>query len=78
MTYLDNGMALGMFAITPSDSVDLVRLARGFKVDTAGVIKLTTLNGDTVTSTFAAGYHPIIVKRFWAASLTADGIFGLD
>lgn len=66
------------FAITTSDAADLAQETRGIYVGTAGNIKVTTSNGDTVTlPNLAAGiWHPLSVKKVFATGTTAIDIVG--
>ena len=67
----------GAFAIIPSDSVDLHELTVNLCIGTAGSLKVTLLDGSTVTyPAIAAGRHPLRVSRVWAAGTTATGIVG--
>jgi hypothetical protein len=72
------GQAYGGAAVTPNDSTDLTRLARGLFVTGAGNIKVTMASGDVLTfSSGASQYHPIEVKRVWSTTTTATGIIAL-
>lgn len=73
------GPAGGGFAITPSDSVDLVQVCRGVYVGTAGDLKVTMPWGGTLTfKNLAAGMiHPIAAKRVFATGTAATDIIGL-
>jgi hypothetical protein len=64
--------------ITPSDSADLAYVGRGVNVGTTGVVRVTLVgmtDGTYVPLTLAAGMiHFMLVKRIWAAGLTAADI----
>ena len=71
--------AMNIKSITPSDSVDDVNGPfRGFMVNVAGNIKITTAGGDTVTLAVAASFpYMFSVSRVFATGTTASGIFGI-
>lgn len=58
--------------VTPSDSADLAQLARAIILDIAGTVKVTDANGNPRVLQLPAGRHDLLVKRVWAASLTAN------
>lgn len=77
MSFLES-TADGLFAITPSDSVDLTDPAAALWVTVAGTVKFITMDDDTVTLTLASGIvHPFKAKRVYATGTTATGIFGI-
>lgn len=64
--------------ITPDDNTDLPNSTRGINVDSAGVVHLTTVDGDTGTVFVAAGIvFPVRARRVFATGTTATGIKGL-
>ena len=67
------------FAITPSDSSDLVQIPRGIYVGGSGDLAVHDLDGDAVTFTnLAAGVvHPISAKKVLSTGTTATGIIGI-
>ena len=69
----------GMANVTTSDTVaDPAGPFAGFMCDVAGIVKFTTLRGDTQTRTVNAGViYPIAITRVWASVTTATGIAGL-
>lgn len=69
---------VGGFAITPSDSEDLIKPVRGIYVGTTGDLKVTKVNGDIMDyPNIAAGViHPIAAKRVWATGTTASDLRG--
>lgn len=74
--------AVGAFAITPNDGVDLAQTARAIFVQGSATLvdlKVTMLDGTTVTLLgLASGVmHPIQVRRVWATGTTATNIIGL-
>lgn len=79
---LPSGPAKDAFTITPSDSTDLTTYARGFVIGAAGVVKITTLKGTTITTpSLPAGFVPIAITRFWStgtdAAVKTAGVMGL-
>jgi hypothetical protein len=65
------------FAVTPSDSLDLVGGAvAGFYVAVAGDVKCSMVDGPPVVwPALAAGVpHPIQASRIWLNGTTATGI----
>lgn len=65
----------GAVAVTPSDSTDLAEISLNLYVGTAGTLKVTMLDGSTVTyGAIAAGRHPLRVKRVWATDTSASNI----
>jgi hypothetical protein len=67
-----------VFAVTPSDSVDLPETTRALYVGGAGNVRLTARDGGTVTYTgVAAGQRlPIRAVRVLATGTTATNIIG--
>jgi hypothetical protein len=64
--------------ITPSDSVDLATIPRGFWVGTSGNLKVTMKGGQTVTfKNIDTGYHGLRITRIWATGTTAADIVAL-
>lgn len=78
---LPNDPALSAASITPNDSVDLPNYARMIYVGEGGStkdIKLTTLNGDTVTlRNVPTGILMVQAKRVWSAGTTATELVAL-
>ena len=68
----------GIYTITPSDTVDLTIPTRAIFLSVAGNLKMTTVNGTTVTMVgLSAGVlHRIRVRRVWATGTGASGIMG--
>jgi hypothetical protein len=65
------------WAITPSDTEDLVRMTREVRAATAGVISWRNFAGDLQTTTVAAGESAIIrAVRIMATGTTATGLEG--
>ena len=61
--------------VKPDDGADLANVSRGILLGGAGDVTVTTLGGDTVTLTLAAGVaHAIRVKRVHATGTTATNI----
>lgn len=70
--------ALGVFAVTPSDTVELTNSTRAIRANVGGTIKITTLNGSVATCNFMAGEtRAIRAKLIWATGTTATGIEGM-
>jgi len=70
--------ATGAFEIAPDDNADLPFVTRALNVQTTGAVRVSTLNGDTVTLFIAAGgVLPIRVSRVLATGTTATNIVGL-
>ena len=74
--------ATNMAAVTKSDTTaDPAGPFRGIVFGGAGIIKLTTLEGDSVTipsGVLATGIiHPIRFTRVWSATTTATDIWGV-
>jgi len=69
---------IGAVEITPDDDVDLEKATRGIYVGVAGNLKVTLLNGDTVTYVnLAAGVtHAKQIVRVWDTGTTATNIIG--
>lgn len=74
-----NGPSLGMFAITPSDSVDLPSPIRAIVVgDAAGTIAAVGVDGVTRTSgTLPQGLYAVLIRRVLATGTTATGLTGM-
>lgn len=70
--------ATRLVAVEPDDSADLVWTTRALGVAQAGMVRVTTQNGDTGEIFIAAGVpFPIRVRRVWATGTTATGIVAL-
>lgn len=78
---LPNDPALSAAAVAPSNSADLPNFARMLYVGEGGTdkdIKVTTLNGDTVTFTnVPTGILMVQARRVWATGTTATEIIAL-
>lgn len=65
----------GAVAVTPADDTDLAEISLNLYVGTAGTLKVTMLDGSTVSyGAIAAGRHPLRVKRVWATGTSAANI----
>lgn len=68
------------FLITPDNDNDLPATTRGVAFATAGAIKVTTANGETLiipSGALAAGIvHPVRWTRVHSTGTTASGIVG--
>lgn len=78
MIGISSGPATRSVAIVPADA-DLTASVRGLYIGSTGDVRVTTVDGDTVTfpSVPAAKYLPVQVRRVWATGTTASGIVGL-
>lgn len=68
----------GGAAITPNDSADLPRTCKAIWVGGTGAIKVTTVDGDTLT--FAAvpvGFFPVKAKRVFATGTAATSLIAV-
>lgn len=70
--------AVGVFIVTPNDTIDLTIATRFIRATGAGNINLTGVNGVTTVCAFAAGEtRRIRAIRILATSTTATGIEGM-
>lgn len=71
-----SGAWTDFFAVTLSDSEDLTYPCRGFRVGTGGNVKVTKIDGTTVTISgmLAGEYFPGWVTRIWSTGTTASNI----
>lgn len=70
--------AIHAVEIVPDDSTDVATPTRALNVAVDGMVRVTTLGGDTVSLFVAAGgTFPIRAQRVWATGTTATGIIGL-
>lgn len=70
--------AIGGFDITPSDTVDLAVPARALYIGGAGAVKVTHLDGSTVTyAAVAVGVFPVTAVRVFATGTGASNIKGM-
>jgi hypothetical protein len=78
---LPNDPGLSAAAVTPNDSADLPNFSRMLYVGVGGStkdIKVTTLNGDTVTfKNVPTGILMVQARRVWSAGTTASEIIAL-
>ena len=67
------------FEITPSDSADLPFVTRGIYVGGSGDLRVTLLDGATVTYKNIAGgvHHGMRVQRVHATGTTATSLLGV-
>lgn len=66
------------WTITPSDTLDLDWVTRAINVSVTGPVRVTTLGGDVVTITVAAGVaFPGMFTRVWATGTAAGTVVGL-
>ncbi len=71
--------ATRLTAVTPDDGADLPIFSRALAATTAGLVRVTTVGGDTGDIFLNAGVaFPIRVQRVWATGTTAGGIVGLS
>lgn len=76
-TILTGFIARDAVAVTPSDSTDLPRMARGLAFTGAGVVKVTMESGSVVILPAPVGKSDYVVRRVWATGTTATGIVAL-
>lgn len=61
--------------VTPTDAADLSHVSRALFVGAGGDLRVTTMDGQTVTfGGMAPGWHPIRVRRVLATGTTAAAI----
>lgn len=66
------------FEVIPDDHADLPMASRALNVTTDGVVRVTTIKGDTVNITIVAGVpFPIRCSRVWQTGTTATDIVAL-
>ena len=74
--------AINGFAITPSDTDDLTSRCDALYVGVTGDVQVTLLemaDGDSIVfAGLLPGWHPISIKRVWAAGTTATGLIGVE
>jgi hypothetical protein len=70
--------ATSLFEIEPDDETDLTEATIALNVATAGLVRVTTVDG-SVGDVFVVGgtVFPLRVRRVWATGTTATGIRGL-
>lgn len=70
--------AVNLMEITPDDAQDLTECSRALNVAVSGMVRVTTVLGDTATINIAAGIpFPVRVRRVWQTGTTATGICAL-
>lgn len=70
--------ASDVFLISPNNDVDLAKVTRAIRANTAGDVVVVTVAGSTVTLKFAAAEtRPIRVVRVKATGTTATGLEGM-
>lgn len=67
----------GGFLVTPADDTDLPRPARSLWVGGYGMVKITTILGDTFVWPATDGYISMEVTRVWSTGTTATDIVAL-
>lgn len=66
-------------AVTPNDAVDLTNVSRALWVGGGGDVKVTMLDGTTLTFVaMTIGWHPLRVSRVWATLTTATSIVAVS
>lgn len=60
------------YTITPSDSENLTIRPRALFLPVGGDVALRDIDGNDITFTLAAGYHPLRPNRVLATGTTAD------
>ena len=70
--------ATSILEITPDDAADLPQVVTGLNVETPGLLRVTTKDGNTGSVYVAAGHvFPLRTVKVWATGTTATGIRGL-
>lgn len=70
--------ATNLAFVTPDDAADMTHACRALNVATSGVVRVTTVGGDTGDLFIAAGLpFPIRALRVHATGTTATGIMAL-
>ncbi|WP_045390268.1 hypothetical protein [Falsirhodobacter sp. alg1] len=69
--------AVGAFAVTPSDTVDLAEDIRSITIGTAGIVRYVAQDGTTyVTAELPIGTYAMFATRIMATGTTAGKITG--
>ena len=64
--------------VTPSDTTDLSHPSRAVNVAVSGIVRLTSIEGETADLYVAEGIaFPIRASRIWQSGTTASGIVAL-
>jgi hypothetical protein len=67
-----------VFQVTPDDTTDLPVASRALNVATDGLVRVTTVGGETASVAVVAGVpFPIRCVRVWQTGTTATGIVAL-
>ncbi len=75
---LADGVGRGSFAVTPNNSVDLATPIRALRVDVAGTVTFTGLDGvDDVWTCVAGDLIQVGMTRVKATGTTATGLHGI-
>ena len=71
--------ATKIYQITPNDSSDLPSQARALYIVTGGDIQFTPIKNDVPVTLSVPNYFvfPVQVKKVFASSTTADGIYAM-
>lgn len=62
------------FAVTPSDTDELVTKAQGLLISVGGTLTVKDWDGNTVSTTVPAGFFPGCVKQVLSTGTAATGI----
>ncbi len=74
-SYTRAGGPANLALVTPSDSTDLTHVSQWVYLSVAGVLKVSTKGGQTLTTpTLFAGWHLMELNRIHATGTTASGI----
>ncbi len=65
------------FAVSPSDTVDLSRTARGLLISVGGTLHVQKPDGTEVSTTVPSGLFPCRVKRVYLTGTASTGITAL-
>ena len=71
--------ATDLTEVTPSDTVDLLQTSRALNVGITGLVRVTTVGGQTASVYVAAGIaFPVRATRIWATGTTASNIVAMS
>jgi len=65
------------YAVTPSDTSDLPKIAQAFWINVAGTIQITTPEGNILALVAPAGSLPWKACKVWSTNTAATGIFAI-
>ena len=62
-------------AASKSDTINQPGDWTAIIIDSPGIVKFTTANGNDISLTLAAGIHPISVSRIWSTTTTVASVW---